>query len=125
MHMDRPMFVFGSDRAGRHLEGAALEALRNRGAVYGQGAGPQGNSYAIPTRCEASRALPRDEIANGVMAFLDYTHTHPWLLFDVTPIGCDLAGHGPEEIAPMFAGAPHNVTLPRVFTEILAAQSSS
>ncbi|MCB1443538.1 MAG: hypothetical protein KDJ72_11015 [Methyloceanibacter sp.] len=125
MHMDRPMFVFGSDRAGRHREGAALEALRNRGAVYGQGAGPQGNCYAIPTRCEMARPLRRDEIAHGVATFLDYTRTHPWLLFDVTPIGCDNAGYGPEDIAPMFAGAPHNVTLPRVFADILAAQSSS
>lgn len=122
MHMDRPMFVFGSDRAGRHRDGAALEAFRNRGAAYGQGAGPQGNSYAIATRSETSLPLPREDIAAGVEAFLDYTRTHPWLLFEVTAIGCDSADYEPEEIAPMFARAPHNVTLPRVFTDILAAE---
>ena len=39
MHMDRPVFVFGSDLSGRHDKGVALEALRNRGAVYGKGLG--------------------------------------------------------------------------------------
>jgi len=49
MHMDRPVFVFSSNLSGHHDEGAALEALRNRGAIYGNAQGSQGNSYAIPT----------------------------------------------------------------------------
>jgi hypothetical protein len=44
------IFVFGSNLAGRHGKGSALEALKKHGAIYGQGVGPQGASYAIPTK---------------------------------------------------------------------------
>ena len=121
MHMDRPVFVFGSDLAGCHDEGDALEALRSRGAVYGQGAGPQGNAYAIPTRSDTLQPRVREKIAESIAEFLDFTRTHPWALFEVAPIGCGLAGYAPEEIAPMFADAPHNVTLPAAFEHVLAA----
>lgn len=38
------VFVFGSNLAGRHGKGAALWARQHRGAIYGQGAGFQGNA---------------------------------------------------------------------------------
>jgi hypothetical protein len=40
--MSRPIFVFGSNLAGRHGKGAALWAREHRGAIYGQGRGRQG-----------------------------------------------------------------------------------
>jgi hypothetical protein len=120
MHMDRPVFVFGSDIAGHHADGDSLVALRTRGAVYGQGSGPQGNAYAIPTRSRTGRPRTRQDIAESVSDFLGFTRLRPWALFDVAPIGCRLAGYRPEDIAPMFAGAPHNVTLPAAFHRILA-----
>ncbi|MEJ2516908.1 MAG: hypothetical protein P8Y82_02635 [Methyloceanibacter sp.] len=103
--MDRPVFVFGSDIAGHHADGDSLVALRTRGAVYGQGSGPQGNAYAIPTRSRTGRPRTRQDIAESVSDFLGFTRLRPWALFDV---------------APMFAGAPHNVTLPAAFHRILA-----
>jgi hypothetical protein len=115
MHMDRPVFVFGSNLSGHHDEGAALEALRNRGAIYGNGLGLQGNSYAIPTTDENLRPLPLAKIAEGVERFLDFARMHPWQLFEVTPVACGHTGYKPEHVAPMFASASHNVTLPRVF----------
>lgn len=121
MHMDRPVFVFGSDLAGRHDAGDALEALRNRGAVFGQAAGPQGNAYAIPTRSKSAAPRARHEIAESIAEFLNFTRTRPWALFEVAPVGCGLAGYSEEDIAPMFAGAPHNVTLPKAFEQILSA----
>ena len=42
----KPVFVFGSNLAGRHGKGAALHARKHHGAIYGQGAGLQGSSYA-------------------------------------------------------------------------------
>ena len=45
-----PIFVFGSNLAGRHGKGAALWARQHRGAVYGVGVGRTGDSYAIPTK---------------------------------------------------------------------------
>jgi hypothetical protein len=48
--MTDPVFVFGSNLAGRHGKGAAIWARQHRGAIYGEGSGRQGNSYAIPTK---------------------------------------------------------------------------
>ena len=44
------VFVFGSNPEGRHGAGAAKVARVHFGAVYGQGEGLQGHSYAIPTK---------------------------------------------------------------------------
>lgn len=43
------IFVFGSNLAGMHGGGAARLAYQKFGAVWGQGVGLQGQSYAIPT----------------------------------------------------------------------------
>ena len=43
------IFVFGSNARGLHMGGAARVALEKFGAIMGQGEGPQGQSYAIPT----------------------------------------------------------------------------
>lgn len=52
------IFVFGSNLAGRHGKGAALYARQHYGAIYGQGVGRQGNSYAIPTKDGKLNPLP-------------------------------------------------------------------
>ena len=44
------IFVFGSNPEGRHGAGAAKVAREQFGAIYGQGEGLQGNSYALPTK---------------------------------------------------------------------------
>lgn len=111
------IFVFGSNLAGRHGKGAALYARRRRGAVYGQGIGRQGDSYAIPTKDEKLCTLPLDEIRKHVADFLIYAANHPHLRFEVTPIGCGLAGYKPAQIAPMFVGAGPNVILPEEFQD--------
>lgn len=107
-----PVFVFGSNLAGRHGKGAALWARQNRGAVYGQGIGPQGNSYAIPTKDECLRTLPLEKIAGYVRGFLNYALNSPSVQFQLTPIGCGLAGYRRDQIEPMFANAPPNVIWP-------------
>lgn len=106
------IFVFGSNLAGRHGKGAALFAKQNHGAIYGQGIGLQGDSYAIPTKDEHLKTLPLPRIKEYVDEFLDFARTHPELEFGVTRIGCGLAGYKDHEIAPMFAGAPSNCSLP-------------
>jgi hypothetical protein len=109
------IFVFGSNLAGRHGKGAARYARQRHGAVYGQGVGLQGNSYAIPTEDERLRTLPLDAIREHVAAFKRFAAEHPELTFQVTAIGCGLAGYRPEQIAPMFADAPANCVLPAEF----------
>lgn len=114
--MSDPVFVFGSNLAGRHGAGAAKWALEHRGAIYGQGqAGPQGNAYAIPTKDKFLNVLPLDDIAFDVAEFIQYALRHPRLTFQLTPIGCGLAGYKPAQIGPMFKGAPANILIPEEF----------
>jgi hypothetical protein len=106
------IFVFGSNLAGRHGKGAALFARQNHGAVYGQGAGRQGNSYAIPTKDHSLKTLPLFVIAKYVQDFKTYASDHPHEVFQVTRIGCGLAGYRDKDIAPMFEDSPANCELP-------------
>jgi hypothetical protein len=117
--MADPIFVFGSNLAGRHGKGAALWARQHRGAEYGVGMGRTGNAYAIPTKDENIRTLPLGIIAAHVADFLRYACENPGERFQLTPIGCGLAGYRHEQIAPMFSGAPSNVILPAEFAAVL------
>lgn len=111
------IFVFGSNREGRHGAGAAKCAMMEYGAIYGQAEGLQGHSYAIVTK-ELRRDHPPvtlDEIKTGVDRFKEFADGHRGMIFRVTPIGCGLAGFTPKQIAPLFDGCPHNVELPDCF----------
>lgn len=114
-----PIFVFGSNLAGRHGKGAALWALKHRGAIYGQGEGLQGKSYAIPTKSKTLKSLPLNQINDAVKTFILFAKNRTELKFQLTPIGCGLAGYRYEDIAPMFKEAPPNVELPIEFKNIL------
>lgn len=105
-------FVFGSNLAGRHGAGAALCALQKHGAIYGQGKGLQGDSYALPTKDASLNSLPLTAIAKYVEEFLKFAESRPELTFRVTKIGCGLAGYTESEIAPMFQKVPKNCLLP-------------
>lgn len=113
--MTTPIFVFGSNEAGRHGKGAALAARQQHGAIYGQGEGLQGQSYAIPTKDAHLRTLPLPVILIYVRRFLEFARQHPQLQFQVTAIGCGLAGYTPTVIAPMFLNHPPNCTMPPEF----------
>lgn len=106
------VFVFGSNLAGRHGKGAALQALQLFGAKYGQGTGIQGQTYAIPTKDESIRSMKVEKIAKHVAYFIWYAVQRPELEFLVTRVGCGLAAHADADIAPLFFGAPDNVRLP-------------
>jgi hypothetical protein len=117
--MNKNIFVFGSNLAGRHGKGAALFAKIYHGAIYGQGVGIQGNSYAIPTKDKNLKSLKLYEIDIYVENFLKYAIDHSELIFQLTPIGCGLAGNKVEDIAPMFKNASENVIMPKPFQEFL------
>lgn len=106
------IFVFGSNLAGIHGAGAALFARLHRGAIVGQGVGLQGHSYAIPTKDERIRTLPLARIKPHVLEFIEFARKNPQLKFEVTRIGCGLAGYVDNDIGPMFKGAPDNCNLP-------------
>lgn len=119
MTTQRRIFVFGSNLAGRHGKGAALYARQHYRAVYGQGIGLQGDAYAIPTKDMSIKTLPLTVIQGHVQAFLEFARQHPDMTFEVTAIGCGLAGYTPADIAPMFREAPANVELPEAFLSAL------
>jgi hypothetical protein len=106
------VFVFGSNRAGRHGRGAAWTAYKKHGALYGKGEGFQGQSYGIPTKDEDVKTLPLGEIEWHVIRFIQFAAQNPDKTFFVTRIGCGLAGYFDDEIAPLFRDAPSNCLLP-------------
>jgi len=106
------IFVFGSNLAGRHGKGAALEARKKYGAVYGVGVGLTGNSYAIPTKGYNLEVLPLEVITEYVAEFKQFAKVNTEYTFRVTRIGCGLAGYVDAQIAPMFHNSPTNCILP-------------
>ncbi len=108
----RPIFVFGSNLAGIHGKGAAHHALLFHGAWRGVGEGLMGESYALPTKDQQIRTRHLTDIAQSVDRFIDCARRHPQLWFNVTRVGCGLAGYTDDQIAPMFDQAPDNCLLP-------------
>ena len=108
------IFVFGSNLQGAHGGGAARFAYEHFGAVWGQGVGLFGQSYAIPTIQGGV-----ETIKPYVDDFLQFAQMHGELDFLVTEIGCGIAGFIPDMIAPLFfrvIGADiKNVYLPESF----------
>jgi len=134
------IFVFGSNIEGRHSAGAAKKAMQ-WGAVYGQGEGLYGNTYAIPTRKYVKGKVNNGigvphynkpynssiitislaEIVLYVYKFLIFAELHKHKIFLVTEIGCGNAGYTPIMMAPLFKDAKKldNVLLPLTFIDAL------
>lgn len=112
MEDDLRIFVFGSNTAGRHGKGAALDAKNLWDAEYGVGEGPTGRAYAIPTKDANLKRRTLFQIGASVTKFLEYARANPDKTFFVTRIGCGLAGYKDEDIGPMFEGYPSNCELP-------------
>jgi uncharacterized protein (TIGR02452 family) len=114
---ENEIFVFGSNLAGSHGGGAARLAYNRFRAIWGQGVGLQGQSYAIPTMHGGV-----DVIKPYVDEFILFAKKHPEYKFLVTRIGCGIAAFTPDEIAPLFKDAldVENVILPEDFVEVLS-----
>lgn len=108
------IFVFGSNLAGAHGGGAARLAYERFGAIWGQGVGLQGQSYAIPTMQGGV-----ETIKPYVDEFIRFAQTRPDLKFYVTQIGCGIAGFKAGEISPLFQAAidVKNIILSQTFVE--------
>ncbi len=100
------VFVFGSNREGAHGAGAAHTAVMKFGALMGVGEGMQGQSYGLPTMEGI------EEFRKAAARFVAYAREHPEQEFWLTKVGCGIAGHSEDEVAPMFADAPDNVIKP-------------
>lgn len=109
------IFVFGSNRSGIHGAGAAKYALNHHGAIWKNGEGRQGNSYAIPTKDHNIKTLSLTEIEKHISKFLKYATEHKDDIFLLTPIGTGLAGHKKSDIVKILKVhyVPKNVVLSR------------
>ena len=117
---DNEVFVFGSNESGMHGAGAAKVAL-SFGAVMYQGFGPQGSTFAIPTKDWNITTLPINVIEHYVNRFIVHAKVTPEFYFLVTKIGCGLAGYRVGDIAPLFREAIklENIILPEEFINYL------
>lgn len=113
------IFVFGSNLAGIHGAGAALEAKLNYGAKLGIGRGIIGKSYAIPTKDFKIQTLPLPDIKGYVSDFIAFAKVADNREFWLTSVGCGLAGYSPKEIAPLFKDAPDNCNFPDTWKKYL------
>lgn len=113
---ENEIFVFGSNLPGLHVGGAANVAHNKWGAVWGQGVGLHGQTYAIPTMQGGL-----DTVKPYVDEFIEFAKSRQDLKFLVTPVGCGIAGFKPKEIATLFKAATSldNVYLPKKFWDIL------
>lgn len=111
---ENEIFVFGSNLAGAHVGGAARLAYEQFGAVWGEGIGLHGQTYAIPTMQGGIGT-----IKPYADAFIRFAKEHPRLTFLVTRIGCGIAGFRDEEMALLFSDAMDvdNIILPKEFVE--------
>ena len=116
---ENEIFVFGSNLAGAHGGGAARLAYNRFGAVWGEGVGLHGQTYAIPTMQGGV-----ETIKPYVDAFIRFAKEHSRLTFLVTRIGCGIAGFRDEEIAPLFTDAidVENIILPMEFVENISTE---
>lgn len=105
------IFVFGSNAKGMHGGGAARAAVNLFGAIWGQGHGLQGQSYAIDSM-SGIEPLKKD-----IADFVAFARQHSEMRFLVTRIGCGIAGYKASEMAPLFKDCAEleNVTLPEDF----------
>ena len=124
------IFVFGSNPEGRHGLGAAKTARLQFGAIYGQGEGLQGNSYAIPTKDlrvkknRGLRSIPPEKIIESIKKMYDTARQHPDKLFKVAYNNNlwqrSLNGYTGAEMIRMFKAAgpiPSNVLFSRVWVD--------
>ena len=117
------VYVFGSNKLGKHYGGAAEMAAKLFGAEFGVSEGISGQSYAIPTLNEDFEKIDLDEIMNSIVELYDVAiNVYPEKVFLVTKIGCGIAGYSEEEIRNCFfvagcikGGKPQNVVLPIEF----------
>jgi hypothetical protein len=118
---ENTIFVFGSNPEGRHGAGAAKKAITSFGAVYGQGEGLQGNSYALPTKDlrvkenKSAKSIDKQVIIESIKKLYQVARENPTKQFkvayrNVTEVS--LNGYTGLEMIEMFNAAgekPSNV----------------
>jgi hypothetical protein len=113
------IFVFGANLDGNHAGGSARYAHLNRGAEMGVDEGPTGTAYALPTVGHNFARMDLAQVTVHVRRFLVYAVAHPEDEFQVTRVGCGLAGFSDQQISTLFVDAPPNCLFDEVWRPFL------
>lgn len=111
-------FVFGSNTKGWHGAGAAKDAHTYFGAVYGQGEGLTGQSYALPTKTVNSNnrliSCTEQQVRKHINNFITHVKENPDKTYYLTRVGCNLAGFTDEFMSRVFMsyGVINNIIYP-------------
>lgn len=124
------IFVFGSNPEGRHGAGAAKIARDRFGAIYGQGEGLQGNSYALPTKDlrvkknNSYKSISPEQITENIKKMYEVARQHSDKQFKVVYTNglnqATLNGYTGAEMIKMFKNAgpvPSNVVFNKNWTD--------
>jgi len=134
------IFVFGSNPEGRHGAGAAKVANTKFGAIYKQGRGSQGQSYALVTKnlnpgyIESStgikyeksgeKSVTKNQIEQNIDELYKVALKNPnkEYLIAYTANGSNLNGYSPQEMANMFSAfsIPSNIVFEENFAKLLS-----
>jgi hypothetical protein len=106
------IFVFGSNMWGRHSGGAAKQACEDFDAEWGINEGLSGQTYAFPTLEREMTKRGLRALENSRDRLFATARALPEKTFLLTKVGCGIAGHKEEDIAPLFKNAPDNVIKP-------------
>lgn len=134
---ENTIFVFGSNHEGRHGAGAAKIAREQFGAIYGQGEGLQGNSYALPTKDlrvkenRGLRSIPEETIINSIRTLYEVARQNPDKQFKIAYRNTDSAslnGYTGLEMIDMFIKAgdiPSNIIFSKEWVDTGKFEMSS
>lgn len=106
------VFVFGSNTAGQHDGGAALQALEQFGAEYGVGEGMTGQCYAFPTLDERLSKVSSQSLEVSRNLLYACCKANAEKRFLLTKVGCGIAGFAEQGMRALFTNAPDNLMLP-------------
>ena len=119
------IFVFGSNKEGRHGKSAALKAKEKFGAIYGQAYGLQGQSYAIVTKDLTKYKHPSissEHIINQIKKLYLFAEENKNLEFLIAYSGIkiNLNGYSNQDMANMFfiEEPPKNIVFEEEFLKL-------
>jgi hypothetical protein len=112
---DNQIFVFGSNKNGEHLGGAAKQAYEQFGAEWGVGEGLTGQSYAFPTLDENMKQVSEEELIKSIDKLILTCGRYPDKEFLLTPVGTGIAGFSLEYIKELFSRFYEPLNLIKLF----------
>ena len=109
------IWVFASDRKGKHNKGYAKTAHTRFHAQYGCSHGESGSAYAIQTTKNNDEAVEFLDFQEEMIVFRNYALSKPSNKFYLT----SMSPFSTELVAPLIVGLPVNVSIPKVYIDHL------